>query len=573
VRLEAGAADTVSAGAVLDRPWTNEAAPKPGRERVTWGLERVLSVGWIAPAAIFGIAAVVRLLEVSRFGFNSDEAVYAGQSAALAGHQDYAAMFGVFRAHPLLVHFIVSLVYRVTGVNDLAPRLVCVAAGLGMVLVAGAIAAVVRGRRAQLITMLIVALSPYPVIVSRQLLLDGPMAFFFALCVLFLALYVRSPARAPLFAAAFAAGLAFLAKETALLMVPAIVVFFLLARGVRMRILDAAGAGLVYALTIAPFPLSLLLSGGSKTAQQFFIWQVFRRSNHDPGFYLTLIPTIGIPVVALALVGLVLALRRRQPLDILLVSLTVVMAAFFQAWPVKGFQYLLPVTVPIAILAADGLVAATSLAAREAHRLSSVPRLRSMSGPSAAATTGLALVLACSIVMGAGLKSVIASGAPAILATDSGDGDVGPQPGKAAPAYAFVAGTGGLEASRPVGAWVRDHTLPSSNFLTVGASFANVIQFYGGRRARALSVSPNPLHRNPTYEPVLNADLMIRTNAIQYLVYDSYSAARTPFFTQRLLHYMKKYNGILIYADYQPARRPNGKTAKVPVVLIYEVHP
>jgi hypothetical protein len=36
---------------------------------------------------------------------------------------------------------------------------------------------------------------------------------------------------------------------------------------------------------------------------------------------------------------------------------------------------------------------------------------------------------------------------------------------------------------------------------------------------------------------------------------------------------MKKYNGILIYADYQPARRPNGKTAKVPVVLIYEVHP
>jgi Dolichyl-phosphate-mannose-protein mannosyltransferase len=535
--------------------------------------ERARPITWIAAAAIFAIAAGVRLLGVGRFGFNSDEAVYAGQAAALAGHQEYAAMFGVFRAHPLLVHLVVSLVYRLTGVNDLAPRLVCVAAGLALVLTAGATAAIVRGRRVGLITMLIVALSPYPVIVSRQMLLDGPMAFFFALCVLFLALYVRNPSRPALFAAACAAGLAFLAKETAILMVPAIVVFFLLARGLSLPVLDAVGAVVVYAVTIAPFPLSLLLSGGSKLAQQFFIWQVFRRPNHDPGFYLTLIPTIGIPVVALTVVGVILALRRRQPLDILLLSLTVVMAAFFQAWPVKGFQYLLPIAVPIAILAADGVIGTAALVAGGVRRLSSISWLPPVRAPAASMTTGLALVLVCAVVMAAGLRSVIASQAPAILATDSGQEDAGLTPGRDVPAYTFVAGTGGLEASRPVGAWVKEHTLPSSNFLTVGPSFANVIQFYGGRRARALSVSPNPLHRNPTYEPVLNPDLMIRTNAIQYLVYDSYSAARTPFFTQRLLNYVKKYNGILIYSDYQPARRPDGKTVRVPVVLIYGVHP
>lgn len=531
------------------------------------------AITWIAAAAIFASAVTVRLLGVGRFGLNSDEAVYAGQAAALAGHRDYAAMFGVFRAHPLLVHFIVSLVYRLAGVNDIAPRLVCVAAGLAMVLSVGATATIVRGRRVGLISMLIVALSPYPVIVSRQMLLDGPMAFFCALCVLFLALYVRNPSRAKLVAAACAAGLAFLAKETAVLMVPAIVVFFLLVRGVRLSLLDAGVAAAVYAVTIAPFPLSLLLSGGSKVAQQFFIWQVFRRPNHDPGFYLTLIPAVGIPVVALAAVGLVLAVRRRQPVDVLLVSLTVVMVAFFQAWPVKGFQYLLPVTVPVAILAADGLVGVATLAAREADRVLSIIRLPAVQPRSAALVTGFALVLVCVAVMGVGVQDVIASRTPVILATDSGEGDAGLQPGKDQSAYTFVAGTGGLEASRPVGEWVKKRTLPSSHFLTVGPSFANVIQFYGGRHARALSVSPNPLHRNPTYEPVLNADLLIRTNAIQYLVYDSYSAARTPFFTQRLLNYVKKYNGILLYSDYQPARRSNGKAVKVPVVLIYEVHP
>ena len=59
---------------------------------------------------------------------------------------------------------------------------------------------------------------------------------------------------------------------------------------------------------------------------------------------------------------------------------------------------------------------------------------------------------------------------------------------------------------------------------------------------------------------------------MQYLVYDSYSAARTPFFAQRLMSFVHKYNGILVYADVQPVLQANGSTANVPVVLIYEVH-
>ena len=124
-----------------------------------------------------------------------------------------------------------------------------------------------------------------------------------------------------------------------------------------------------------------------------------------------------------------------------------------------------------------------------------------------------------------------------------------------------------------MGKWVRQNTLPEARFLTIGPSFANIIQFYGGRRASALSVSPNPLHRNPTYVPVLNPDLDVRTNIVQYLVYDSYSAGRTPFFARRLMAFVHKYNGILVYADYQRADGKDGSTGQVPVVLIYEVHP
>ena len=536
------------------------------RENLRIAAVRILerrSTFLVVAGLILGLAAAVRLLNLERFGFNSDEAVYSGQAAALAGHSDYAHLFGVFRAHPLLVHFIVSLVYRVTGVNDVAPRLVSVAFGLGLVAVGGAIGTVVRGRLIGLLTMLFIAISAYPVTVSRQILLDGPMAFFFALTLLFLALYVRQPRGRTLYAAACSAGLAFLSKETAILMVPAILVFFMLARDVPLKLRDLAVSSLIYALTIAPFPLSLVLTGGSKLAQEFFIWQVLRRPNHDYSFYLTVIPSIGIPLVALAVIGLITALRRRKGLDVLIVSLAVVVVAFFEAWPVKGFQYLIPLITPVALLAADGLVSLSRWVAHALDRFS-VPYA------SASTWSRLALVGTCSVVLGVGSIGVVATPATAILGTDSDQTAPAATP-KAA--FTFTAGTGGLEASRPVGKWIRENTLSDAHFLTVGPSFANIIQFYGGRRALALSVSPNPLRRNPTYDPVENPDLSIKTNAIQYLVYDSYSAARTPFFAHKLMQFVHKYNGILVYADYQPVQDGNGRTVQVPVVLIYEVHP
>src|SRR2546428_12391789 len=151
------------------------------------------------------------------------------------------------------------------------------------------------------------------------MLRDGPLFFFFALTFLFLALSVRGPRRFPLYAAACWAVFAFLAKESAFFWVPAVLAFLMLARDVPLKLRDFGVSAIVYMLTIAPFPLSLLVSGGSRVAQEFFLWQLLRRANHDAGFYLPVVPSIGIPLVALAMAGLVVALRRRQGLDVLIV--------------------------------------------------------------------------------------------------------------------------------------------------------------------------------------------------------------------------------------------------------------
>ena len=65
----------------------------------------------------------------------------------------------------------------------------------------------------------------------------------------------------------------------------------------------------------------------------------------------------------------------------------------------------------------------------------------------------------------------------------------------------FLAGTGGLPGGREAGAWIEKNVPQCAVFMTIGPSMANIIEFYGQRKAFGLSISPNPLHRNPSYEP------------------------------------------------------------------------
>lgn len=109
--------------------------------------------------------------------------------------------------------------------------------------------------------------------------------------------------------------------------------------------------------------------------------------------------------------------------------------------------------------------------------------------------------------------------------------------------------------------------------LALGPSMANIIQFYGHRKVYGLSVSLNPLHRNPIYEPVRNPDLKIRRNELQYLVWDSYSAARSDFFAQRLLRYAERYHGRVVHTESVEVRSDDGAVVEKPVIVIYEVRP
>jgi hypothetical protein len=333
--------------------------------------------------------------------------------------------------------------------------------------------------------------------------------------------------------AAMLLGLTVVTKETAVLLVGAIGAFAVLFPAVRpSRRLGLAALGIV-AATFAIYPLSLTFSGRSGTGQSYLAWQLFRRPNHSALFYLEVVPpAMGLAVVALAVLGLWLLRRDNGWREGLLLCWALVPTAFFEVWPTKGYQYLL-VTAPVVAL----------LAARALIRIR-IPLLR-LHEPLVRVGMTAAVVLSLLV--------------PCWRIVD-------PQP-----TTTLLAGSGGLPAGRETGRWI-DANLPAgARLMTIGPSTANVVRYYGHRTALGLSVSPNPLSRNPSYEPIDNPDHALQDGTIQYAVWDVYAADRSPFFSERLLSYVKKYRGVAVHTETVTVRADDGSETEKPAMIVYEV--
>jgi len=486
----------------------------------------------------------LRIWQIDAMGFNTDEAVYAGQAAAIAHVPGLSDIFPVFRAHPLLFQSLLSLIYRI-HFSDLLGRLLAVVIGLSTVLVTYKLGKTLYGRLPGALAATFLALMPYHVIVSRQVLLDGLMTFFATLTFYTLAQFGKTHRPAWLFAAGACLGMTFLSKETSIIMIGCVFVFLALAPEVRTRIRDLIMAVVIMGVTIAPFPISLMLAGSSSTGSNYLVWQLFRRPNHEWSFYLTILPpAIGILVIIVAIVGIYFLRHEHSWREKLLLAWIFVPFAFFEIWPVKGYQYLLPIAPAVALLAGRAL-GRWILNAKRTRFTSPIRTFFNQ--------PGLYWLLTVAVVISLGFTSW-----KQIQPRTSTE---------------FLAGTGGVAGGREAGLWIEENVPIKAHFMTIGPSMANIIEFYGVHLAYGLAVSPNPLHRNPSYDPILNPDLQIRNSELQYLVWDSFSAARSPFFADKLMGYVNKYNGRVVHTETITVKDMLGNTVVKPVIIIYEVYP
>ena len=518
----------------------------PKRLTVTWRpaqrpAKRTLRP-WLTAGILAGITAValvIRFWQYNDVGYNSDEAVYAGQAAGIAHDPQLAPYFPVFRAHPLLFQSVVSIGYHF-HLGDWFGRAAAIGFGALCVLVTFELGRLLYGPRAGLIAAALLALMPYHVIVSRQLLLDGPQTFFTTATLCLLIRFARSGRTLWLCCTAAGMGLSILAKEPSVIFCGAVYAFFALSPEVRVRFRQAVIAIAIMVLSVLPYPLALALSGQTRTGGNFLAWQLVRRPNHSLLFYLTSVPVaIGLGVCACAAISLLASARGRRWSwrETLIACWIGVPVAFLELWPVKGFQYLLPLAPVIAVLAAHGV----TVIAR------AIP------------TSRLATRTRIQMVLVAALLATLA--VPTWAAVEPSSGTTS------------LAGSGGIPGGRETGRFIAANVPVGATLLTIGPSMANIVEFYGHRRAYGLSVSSNPLRRNPIYTAVTNPDRMLRRGDAQYIVWDAYSARRSQHFARSLLSYVSRYRGSAVYTFSTKTRSASGAATRVAVIIVYAVRP
>jgi len=521
-----------------------------GRDR-RWLLLTALPLTAILATALF-----FRFWQLAAVGFNGDEAVYTGTAASLAGNHALSTLFPVFRAHPLLFQTLLSVVLRIHE-TDWTARAFAAAIGVAAVAMTFLLGRRLYGRGAGLLAALLIAVMPYHVIVSRQVLLDGLMTLCATAALYCVVRYLHDAAPGWLAAGGAMIGAAILSKETSVILLGGLYAFFALTPRARMRVRHLLPAAGIMVAEVAVWPVSLRLSGQGQTGQNYLLWQLLRPPNHGLWFYFTVLPSwIGLAVLAAALSGLIWLRREATWRERLLLAWLVIPVIFFTLWPVKGFEYLLPVAPPLAILAGRTLARPLPLPSKSLPSTSlpskSLPGgewLRSRSWLPGAAMAALA-----SITVGSLVVSTWSHIEPSASTS-------------------FLAGSGGLNGGRQAGDWIAHNAPRGARLLAIGPSVANVLEFYGHRPVSALSVSPNRHNRNPAYVPVPNPDKALRDGVFQYIVWDSYTAARSSFFANEARRLANKFHGVAVFTSAVSIRTSSGRGVVEPVIVIYEVHP
>ena len=309
--------------------------------------------------AILALAAVARLWQLGNTGFRGDEAVYAGQAAVIAGDDElkrYFILASRSDSNFLLYQNIVSFFYTVFGVSDVLARAVSAVFSILTVLVTFELGRTLYGKKAGLLAALFVALSGYSVALGRLALLDSTMTLCMTLAMLCAAKWVKSADSRWLYAFAVATALAVQTKVPGGLVLPAFAIYLVVTRQYRdltvRTVLVCAGVFMV-ALTpallhVASNPgqfLAFLVQGGGRVSHVPWYYYISKVTDHE-GY---LIPVIW-------MVGVLFALRNRTPGDVLALAWVSVVIAFFQLYPLKAFNYMLPIVPVLSVLAARAII-------------------------------------------------------------------------------------------------------------------------------------------------------------------------------------------------------------------------
>lgn len=486
----------------------------------------------------FALALLMRLWQINQIGFSGDQALYAGQAASLAGYGEFSDYFApVSRGFTnfLVFQSFVALAYSLFGVNDFLARIVSVFFGVATVFVVYKLGSLLFDRVSGVLSSIVLAVSGYHVILSRMALIDSTTTFFFFSSLLLFARWLKFSDARDFYLALVLAVLSTLAKLTSVLIFPVMALLFMVSPARRITRNLFSGA-VLYLLPFGVIILSyVVMNWGAATYG--VEWQFSRALNNPVGdtafvpptadYYLAQISAYqGYVFPLLVCCAGAYAVLRRTLGDHLALATVLVPLVFFEIYPLKGFQFILPSIVAMSLL----LGRFFSSLLQRFHNRRVIPII--------GGTLFLVLVLSLTIES----TTVVEYNA-------------------------FYSG------ARELAYWVRDNTPDDAMFVTPLNGLANVIRYYSLKPAFPVLYLGQV---NP--DPSVNVDDLVAEGTIKYVIFDDYSTAiLRPFSTHslevrtKLIEYVEGYAGRLIHVHYVSAELPGQGEVQVPRACLYEL--
>jgi 4-amino-4-deoxy-L-arabinose transferase-like glycosyltransferase len=469
----------------------------------------------------------LRLWNIGESGFNSDEAVYSGQAASLAGVEEFNQHFSLFRAHPLLLQFFVSIAFTLFGVSDIVARSIPVVFGVSTILVTYFVAKNLFNINTAIVSTLILSILPYHITMTRQVFVDIPLSFFYLLTLLFLIKYIKTNRSTWMYAIGISSGLCFISKETGLFSLVSIAFCMIIVKKLTFKFSLIVIS--LFLFISSPFLLPpLLIEDANNTLLQYYEWQRDRESSASNTFYLQILLNHGLGYIltGLYIVSIIYMVRtfdKSSPYLLLLIWIAIPLI-FYHLLPLKGYNYLLSVIPPLVITGSSILFSV----------------IKKYQWP----ITFLVILL---IPISLDITKEFPIDNKKDLPT-----------------------SGPLPYVREAAMWIKENTNNESKILAIHSSTANIIQFYSNRDG-----IPLKSNNNPAYTSLDNADLSILNSKIDYLIYEPHISEKFPSLdssTNKMKQYIARYNATLVFSIFSEDTDMNAEEKNNrPIISIYKI--
>ena len=496
--------------------------------------KRVVNKENIPVFLIITLAFLLRFWDLGWNGFNGDESIYSGQAASLLGQTDFLKDFAVFRAHPLLLQSLVSVAFALFGIHDTVARYVPAIFGTLTVFITYLLAKELFNRKIGLVSSLVLALLPFHIFFSRQVLLDVPLSFFVVLCLYFITKYKITERNIYSYWAGVSCGLCFISKEVGIIMLPIFIVYSLVTKTLKMNKMLIFLLG--FGFGIIPFVIIILTR--QDAVQALFTYATFQVNREATMFSFRYSNTLineafGYALSILIIVSLFMTMfewkikgNRKYKDQIVLLLLTLsTLFVFYQLLPSQGDRFLITLMPIGIILGCSFLVTDFVLHLRKRLQIS------------------ICLVLIPLIILSTNF--VIS---------------------KAFPVEDLkISDNLGTPWKREVALWIKDNTPPDAKVLTAQMTMANVIRFYSNHEVYTFELSSNP-----SYVRLDNPALLILNKNVSIIVDDLDPALEKNSIVLEMKKYRAYFNPELVFTAYKNITE-DGIDKEIPMVGVYRL--